>query len=115
MSSRKRKISPDPGTEKNLSKRAKLLAALWQSQEETVGATQGSQSNPSTPVYGIKAIIGERSTEYLIEWADDPITGETFIPDWVSTNIGYILLRYVVASVVQVFAFSIGANNQSAT
>lgn len=115
MSSRKRKISPDPGTEKNLSKRAKLLADLWQSQEETVGTTQGSKSNPSTPVYRIKAIIGERSTEYLIDWADNPVTGERFIPDWVSTDIEHILLRYIVASVVQGFASRIGANSQSAT
>lgn len=82
MSSRKRKNSPDPGTETTLSKRARLLSNLWQTQEETVGTTQGSQSNPSSPVYRIKAIIGERPTEYLIDWADDPITGETFKPDW---------------------------------
>lgn len=83
MSSRKRKnVSLDPETEKTLSKRAKLLSNLWQSQEESVRTTQGSQSNPSSPVYRIKAIIGERSTEYLIDWADDPTTGERFKPDW---------------------------------
>lgn len=86
MSSRKRKNSPNPGTESTLSKRAKLLSNLWQIQEKAVETTQGSQSNPSSPVYRIKAIIEESSTEYLIDWADDPITGEKFQPDWVRTD-----------------------------
>ena len=87
MSFRKRKNSPDSGTEKTLSKRAKLLSSLWKAQEETVGTTQESQKSPSSPVYRIKAIIGERSNEYLIDWADDPITGERFERDWVSKDI----------------------------
>lgn len=48
----------------------------------------------------IKAIIGERPNEYLIDWADDPITGEKFKPDWVSGQsvlqinlIGFAMLR----------------------
>ena len=104
MSTRKRKNSADPGTEKILSKRAKLLSDLWQSQEETIVTTQGSQSNPSSPVYRIKAIIGERSTEYLIDWADDPITGERFKPDWVRIDIVYVLLHSITALAVQLFA-----------
>ena len=100
MSSRKRKNSPDPGTEKHLSKRAKLLSNLWRSQEETVGATQGSQNDPSSPVYRIKAIIGERSTEYLIDWADDPITGEKFQPDWVCTDFGHVVWHPILALVI---------------
>ena len=115
MSSRKRKNSPDPGTEKNLSKRARLLAELWKSQEETVGTTQGSQSNQSSPVYRIKAIVGERSAEYLIDWADDPITGERFKPDWVSTDIGNVPVLYTLAPVVQLFASLVGADSHSAT
>ena len=114
MTSRKRKYSPDPGTEKNLSKRAKILADLWQSQEESVATTQGSQRNPSSPVYRIKAIIGERPTEYLIDWADDPITGEKFKPDWVSTDSGHVLLHSTLTLVMQLFAL-VGANRQSAT
>ena len=115
MSTRKRKNSADPETEKILSKRAKLLSDLWQSQEETVGTTQGSQSNPSSPVYRIKAIIGENSTEYLIDWADDPVTGERFKPDWVCIDIVYVLLHYVTALAVQLFASLVGADYQSAT
>lgn len=82
MSSRKRKNSPSLGTENHLSKRAKLLADLWKTQEGSVGTTQGSHSNLSSPVYRIKAIIGENPTEYHIDWADNPITGEKFKPDW---------------------------------
>lgn len=116
MSSRKRKnVSLDPETEKTLSKRAKLLSNLWQSQEESVRTTQGSQSNPSSPVYRIKAIIGERSTEYLIDWADDPTTGERFKPDWVSTDIRHVFLKLVLALVIRLFAFLVGANCHIAT
>ena len=110
MSTRKRKNSADSGTENILSKRAKLLADLWQSQEETAGTTQGSQSSPSSPVYRIKAIIGEKSTEYLIDWADDPITGERFQPDWVRKDIVYVLLQCRMASLVHLFASFVGAN-----
>lgn len=101
MSSRKRRNSPDPGTERTLSKRARLLSDLWQSQEESVEPTQGSQSNPSSPVYRIKAIIGERSTQYLIDWADDPITGERFKPDWVGTDIRHAFLPSTLSSVIR--------------
>ena len=80
-----------------------------------MGSTQQSQSHPSSPVYRIKAIIGERPTEYLINWADDPITGEEFKPDWVSTYIRLVFLHYISTSVVQLFASYIGANCQSAT
>ena len=101
MISRKRKHSQDLGTEKNLSKRAKLLANLWQSQEESVGSAQGSQSDRSSSVYRIKAIIGERSNEYLIDWADDPITGERFKPDWVGIDMGYIFFHSTLAAVMR--------------
>ena len=115
MSSRKRKNSPDPGTERNLSKRAKLLATLWHSQEKTVGTTQRSENDPSNPVYRIQSVIGERSTEYLIDWADDPITGEKFKPDWVSLETRHVFLNFLLASVILSFATSVGANCQLAT
>ena len=111
MSFRKRKISPDIGTERTPSKRAKLLSSLWKAQEETVGTTQESQKTSSSPLYRIKAIIGERSDEYLIDWADDPITGERFKPDWVSKDIRhappclpYIGFEPLFASLVGTFA-----------
>ncbi len=115
MSSRKRKNSPYSGTEKILSKRAKLLSNLWQSQEESVGTTQGSQRNSSSPIYRIKGIIAERSNDYLIDWADDPITGESFEPDWVSTDISHVSPHPPLALVIQLFASLVGADCQLAT
>ena len=84
MSSRKRKNSAIPETGRNLSKRARLFTGLWQSQEATSSSPVESSCSSSGSVYRIKAIIGERPREYLIDWADDPITGQKFKPDWVS-------------------------------
>ena len=85
MSSRKRKNSAIPGKDRNPSKRARLFSGLWQSQEAASASPAESSWRSSGSVYSIKAIIGERPREYLIDWADDPITGEKFKPDWVST------------------------------
>ncbi len=86
MNSRKRKDSTIPEFEGKLSKRTRLLSTLWNPQEEQVGIPERSSNNSSSPVYKIKAIIGERPADYLIDWANDPITGESFNPDWVSQN-----------------------------
>lgn len=84
MSSRKRKLSTVPETSNGTSsKRAKLLSDLWSSQEERSDRGGPGQAGISSTVYTIKAIIGERESEYLIDWADDPITGGGFQPDWV--------------------------------
>lgn len=116
MSPRKRKHgSLDSETEKTLSKRARLLSNLWQSQEESVGTTQGSQSSPSSSLYRIKSIIGERSTEYLIDWADDPTTGARFKPDWVSTDIRHVFMDSILALVIQLLASLVSANCPIAT
>ena len=90
------------------------MSNLWKSQEESVG-TQGSQRNSSSPVYRIKAIIGERSNEYLIDWADDPITGESFKQDWVSTDTSHVSLHSTLALVIRLFASLVGTNCQLAT
>lgn len=87
MSSRKRKNNTIRGTDESVSKRARLLSSLWNSQEEETGSSDGFSCRPSSSVYTIKAIIGERPAEYLIDWADDPLTGETFSPDWVSAMV----------------------------
>ncbi|KAG8529772.1 uncharacterized protein KY384_005253 [Bacidia gigantensis] len=36
----------------------------------------------SGTVYDIKAIVDETKYHYLIDWADDSVTGRTFTPDW---------------------------------
>lgn len=85
MSSRKRKHSPTAEKSGTLSKRARILSDLWKSQEEAIESSSTStQLTPSGPVYRIKAIVGEKGNKYLVDWADDPITGEKFKPDWVS-------------------------------
>ena len=94
MMPRKRKNSAIHGSEGNPSKRAKLLADLWQSQETSVSSLEKSVANSSAPSYEIKAIIGENRSKYLIDWADDPITGEKFKPDWVS--VWFIEYSYLV-------------------
>lgn len=86
MSSRKLKNSTNPENNRNQSKRARLLSTLWDSQDEQIGNSASSQGYTSSPEFQSKAIIGERQTEYLIDWADNPISGETFTPDWVSKN-----------------------------
>lgn len=100
MSTRKRVNSANPRTEGTHSKRAKLLSGLWVSQGQAVGSLEGSESlsgQSSGSVYHIKAIIGENPSEYLIDWADDPITGKSFEPSWVrspeftmSWNVNYL-------------------------
>ena len=84
MSTRKRKNSALTGKKGNPSKRARLLSELWKSREKISENPEQSSSDPPSPVYRIKAIIGEKSREYLIDWADDPIAAEKFKPDWVS-------------------------------
>lgn len=84
MNSRKRKNSTIPEFGGKLSKRTRLLSTLWDSQEEQVGIPERSRNDSSSPIYKIKAIIGEKPADYLIDWANDPITGEIFKPDWVS-------------------------------
>ena len=86
MSSRKRKTRTSPETVGNSSKRARLLSNLWQSQGQDSGNIDQNRTLFSSPVNNIGAIIGERRNEYLIDWADDPVTGKAFHPDWVSLS-----------------------------
>jgi hypothetical protein len=86
MSSRKRKDSTIPEFEGKSSKRTRLLSTLWNSQSKRTGSSEKSSITQLSPVYKIKAIIGERPAEYLIDWADDQVTGENFVPDWVSES-----------------------------
>lgn len=82
MITRKRPLSPSPPIDHQPSKRAKLLSNLWQSQESSGSSLESQNSQQST--YTIRAIIGERIGEYLIDWANNRITGEVYAPDWVS-------------------------------
>ncbi|KAL9591999.1 MAG: hypothetical protein Q9179_007161 [Wetmoreana sp. 5 TL-2023] len=80
MSTRKRRISPNQVAEHRRSKRAQLISALWQPQGES---DSSHRSNPSQEsIYTIKAIIGEKPGEYLIDWADNTRTGDAYSPNW---------------------------------
>lgn len=87
MSFRKRKSVDNLEITDKPSKRARILSTLWQSQEEGFESSSASRSGSSSSVYRIKGIIGERKGKYLIDWADDPVTGEKFKADWVSEYI----------------------------
>ena len=87
MNTRKRKHSTAGELQQTSSKRAELLSQLWSSGEKPSTADKTSTSSSTNSlgtVDQIEAIIGERGDEYLIDWANDPVTGESFEPDWVS-------------------------------
>lgn len=89
---RKRKSTTTHEKEGRLSKRAKFLSSLWASQEEIEESIATSSTSTSKSAYRIKAIIGERPGEYLIDWADDPSTGRKFKADWVSEMSSFCFL-----------------------
>ncbi|KAL9126486.1 MAG: hypothetical protein Q9217_004468 [Psora testacea] len=85
MNTRKRRHSTATELQQTFSKRARLLSELWSSLEETDSTSRSSRPSAESSlsiVYKIRGIIGERENEYLIDWTDDPITGESFQPDW---------------------------------
>lgn len=82
MSCRKRRISSTSPADYQQNKRAKLLSGLWQSREDRPSIDSAKDSQESE--FSIRAIIGEKPGEYFIDWADNPLTGESYSPDWVS-------------------------------
>ena len=59
----------------------------WSSQNSVADSVHSSafSAQSSGSVFEIRGILAERKDEYLIDWANDPVTGEPFDPDWVST------------------------------
>ena len=86
MGSRKRRYSQLSESQRSRGKRAKLFPHSWSSEQSSASVDESLSCSieSSSSVYQIKAIIGERGDEYLVDWADDPNTGESFEPDWVS-------------------------------
>ncbi|KAL8772797.1 MAG: hypothetical protein Q9209_002142 [Squamulea sp. 1 TL-2023] len=80
MSCRKRRISSVSATDQQQSKKAKLLSHRWHKCEDadSIHDTRTSQESE----FSIRAIIGEKPDQYLIDWADDRLTGESYSPDW---------------------------------
>ncbi|KAI4231300.1 MAG: hypothetical protein LQ349_005701, partial [Xanthoria aureola] len=80
MSCRKRPISSTSPTDHQQNKRAKLLSDLWQNREDPSSIDSAEDSQGSE--FSIRAIIGEKPGQYFIDWADNPVTGESYSPDW---------------------------------
>ena len=94
--SRKRKSSTNSSKNDKLSKRARLLSQLWDPEEEVETEIQTSLSESSARTHNIKGIVGERSEEYLIDWADNSVTGEDYEADWVRRIIAHFILAFVL-------------------
>lgn len=93
MPSRKRKLSTDSNTHistnsSSTQESAKKLKLISSRPGNSIGAGTQKQKNSnevSEPeYYTIKSILEEKRGRYLIDWEDDPTTGEQFKPTWVS-------------------------------
>ncbi|KAL8987451.1 MAG: hypothetical protein Q9177_003337 [Variospora cf. flavescens] len=80
MSTRKHQLSPTAIANDQQSKRARLLSNLWHSPESSSWYSKSETSQGST--FTIRAILGEKPGEYLVDWADNRFTGEAYSPDW---------------------------------
>ena len=69
--------SSDPYTYSAFTKRGRQSSSL---EIDKNGDSFGSQGK----LYKVRDIIKESRTKYLIDWEDDPDTGEKFEPTWVS-------------------------------
>ena len=89
MISRKRKrscrsISPQTTTQR----RSEIPSESWDSISQSAFSVESPScsAQSSGSIFDIKGILAERKSEYLIDWADHPVTGELYEPDWVSGN-----------------------------
>lgn len=92
MSPRKRREPPSPISPRRSPKRLRAPPTPWNHPEEafsttTPGSGPASKYNSSGPYYEIKAILDESDTKYLVDWADDLISKQSYVPDWVSTPV----------------------------
>lgn len=84
MITRKRQRNPQSPSANNLPpKRLRRSSGANNNSIETVGDSLISQDRLSSDSYPIRAILAENSDEFLIDWEDDLITGETYSPTWV--------------------------------
>ena len=81
MSPRKRRLNSSPTTHYRDNKRIRLITDLTDSQASS--ASNYSSKSSGDSVYTVRAIIGEKPGEYLIDWAENKFTGESYSPDWV--------------------------------
>ncbi len=96
MAPRKRKCDTDSngysppglGSVKDSTKRPKL-APDRPSASPAAGQKKGRGTglSPQQEYYTVRSILKEKRGWYLIDWEDDPTSGEKFKPTWVSTQL----------------------------
>ncbi len=95
MASRKRKLSTDSNNHiptglssiQDPAKRFKLDSGRTSGSSAIRDEEKGVKgNNVQQDYYTIKSIIKEKRGRYLIDWEDDPSTGEKFKPSWVSVH-----------------------------
>ena len=79
MPRRKRTNSSDSYSYKSLNKRRRHSLAVGDTQATAPFGSQGK-------LYKVRDIINEKGAKYLIDWEDDPETGEKYQPTWVSMS-----------------------------
>jgi len=87
MITRKRQPSPSREAEQRPLKRPRYVSDSQPTLQELSVFSQASRESSGSTSYPIKAIVAERSNKFLVDWADDPITGEGFSPSWVSISL----------------------------
>ncbi|MCJ1390188.1 hypothetical protein MMC18_003046 [Xylographa bjoerkii] len=75
MPQRKRTNSSESYSYKSLNKRRRCLLAAGDTQSIAPFGSQGK-------LYKVRDIINEKGAKYLIDWEDDPETGEKYQPTW---------------------------------
>ncbi|KAI9880921.1 MAG: hypothetical protein M1830_009989 [Pleopsidium flavum] len=91
MASRKRKLSTDSNNHsvnrleptQDPAKRLKLVLGQTSRSSAAEDEEEGAEGKSTQQdYYTIKSIIKEKKGRYLIDWEDDPNTGEKFKPSW---------------------------------
>lgn len=60
-----------------------LIEEQLNQESESIPEPVDSQSS-GVSEYAARGILAERATTYLIDWEDDPVTGKSYEPSWVS-------------------------------
>ena len=91
MITRKRRRSSQSPATKNLpSKRTRRVANYAENSRNAIDDSLTSQNSVTTNSYPVRAILAENSDEFLIDWEDDLITGESYSPTWVRVHISLV-------------------------
>lgn len=101
MITRKRRPSPSREAEQRPLKRPRHVPDSQLISQESFVFSQSSRESSGSTSYPIKAIVAERSREFLVDWADDPITGKKYLPSWVRIIlVDSLSMLYVLQSII---------------